>query len=176
MALYRTRTYIAADFDEDIDAVEQLHKWKEGKKWSLSFTDAHDLQNSRDDSKPCSIKASLKLRMDGSKRFVLIVGEHTKNLTKGSCAWCDSYNHHTYACAKQKSVDHRSFIKYECDEAVKSIDDGMSIIVLYKATKVDKSKCPDAIKNLGNHVSMIYKGDDGKLYWDYNSVRDAFGM
>ena len=145
MALYRTRTYIAADFDDDLDAVNQLHKWNDGKKWSLSFSDAHDLQNSRDKSKPCSIKASLKMRMDGSKRFVLIVGDHTKDLTKGSCAWCDSYNHNTDKCANQKTVDYRSFIKYECDKAVEAIDDGMTIVVIYKSTKIDKSKCPVAV-------------------------------
>lgn len=27
MATYRTRTYIAADWDHDKDAVDQLHKW-----------------------------------------------------------------------------------------------------------------------------------------------------
>ena len=43
--MYRTRTYIAADWDGDIDAVNALHNWNNGKKWSLSFTDAHDLTN-----------------------------------------------------------------------------------------------------------------------------------
>ena len=38
--VYRTRTYIAADWDGDHDAVEQLHKWNESKYWGLSFTDA----------------------------------------------------------------------------------------------------------------------------------------
>ena len=46
--MYRTRTYIAADWDGDIDAVNALHNWNNGKKWSLSFTDAHDLTKSSD--------------------------------------------------------------------------------------------------------------------------------
>ena len=30
--MYRTRTYIAADWDGDIDAVNALHNWNNGKK------------------------------------------------------------------------------------------------------------------------------------------------
>lgn len=41
--VYRTRTYIAADWDGDRDAVEQLHKWNDSNYWGLSFPDAHDL-------------------------------------------------------------------------------------------------------------------------------------
>ena len=77
MTLYRTRTYIAADFDHDKDAVDQLYKWNDSNYWSLSFSNAHDLQTSSDNSLFCSIKSSLKYRMDGSKTFVLIVGDHT---------------------------------------------------------------------------------------------------
>lgn len=56
---YRTKTYIAADWDGDKNAIDQLHTWNDGKKWSLSFTDAHDLTQARDNSLNCSIKASL---------------------------------------------------------------------------------------------------------------------
>lgn len=55
---YRTRTYIAADWSGDRDAVDQLHKWND-VHWSLSFTDAHDLTQSSDSSLNCSIKSSL---------------------------------------------------------------------------------------------------------------------
>lgn len=53
---YKTRTYIAADWSGDYDAVERLHKWNNSKYWSLSFTDAHDLMQARDNSLNCSIK------------------------------------------------------------------------------------------------------------------------
>lgn len=89
---YRTKTYIAADWDHDKDAVDQLYRWKNGQKWSLDFHDAHELTQSRDSSLPCSIKTSLKTRMDASKTFVLIVGDHTDLVTKGSCHLCKSYN------------------------------------------------------------------------------------
>ena len=170
MALYRTRTYIAADFDHDKDAVDQLHKWNDSKYWSLSFTDAHDLQTSSDSSLYCSIKSSLKYRMDGSKTFVLIVGEKTNAVSKGGCQLCGSYNSHTSSCARGYSVDYRSYIKFECDKAIEA---GIKIIVLYKSTAIDKSKCPEAIRYKGTHAKMIYY-KDGKYYWDYESVRDAF--
>ena len=168
--VYRTRTYIAADFDHDKDAVEQLHKWNDSNHWSLSFVDAHELQTSNDSSLYCSIKLSLKMRMDHSKTFVLIVGDHTKDITKGGCQYCDSYNSHNRWCARGYSVDYRSYIEYECDEAVEA---RIKIIVLYKATVVDTTKCPDAVKNLGYHTAMIYRKDE-KYYWDYNAVKKAF--
>lgn len=167
---YRTKTYIAADFDHDKDAVDQLYKWNDSDYWSLSFQDAHELQSSSDSSLPCSIKSSLKMRMDASKTFVLIVGESTNTVTKGGCQFCGSYNSYGKYCARGYSTDYRSYIKYECDKAVEA---EINIIVLYKSTVVDKSKCPQAVKNLGNHVAM-YCRKDGKLYWDYNAVKEAF--
>lgn len=172
MAIYRTRTYIAADYDHDKNAVDQLHKWNDSNYWSLSFTDAHSLQTSSDSSLYCSIKSSLKYRMDGSKAFVLIVGDHTNTVSKGGCQYCGSYNSHTYSCAKGYSVDYRSYIKYECDKAVEA---GIKIIVLYKSTTIDKSKCPEAVRNIGTHAKMMYY-KDGMYYWDYQSVKNAFDL
>ena len=171
MATYRTRTYIAADWDHDKDAVDQLHKWNNSNFWNLSFTDVHELTSSRDSSLNCTIKSSLKSRMDVSKAFVLIVGNQTNTVTAGSCRWCGSYNAYTGRCARLHSVDMRSFIKYECDKA---IDAGIKIIVLYNSTKVDRAKCPDAVKYVGTHIAMVYKGIDGRYYWDYNAVKKAF--
>ena len=89
---YRTKTYIAADWDGDKNAIDQLHTWNDGKKWSLSFTDAHDLTQARDNSLNCSIKASLATRMDASKTFVLIVGSGTKSRRAGECTYCSNYD------------------------------------------------------------------------------------
>ncbi len=170
--VYRTRTYIAADWDNDKDAVDQLHKWNDSDYWGLSFLDAHELQQSRDTSLPCSVKKSLKDRMDRSKQFVLIVGEKTAFLTKGSCQHCDSYNSHTHSCARGHSVEYRSYVDYECDIAV---DAGIDIVVLYKFACVDKSLCPPDLRDSGRHARMV-KICDGKCYWDYQSVKDAFGQ
>lgn len=173
MSTYRTRTYIAGDWDNDSDAVEQLRKWNESNYWSLSFTDAHELTSSRDSSLKCSIKSSLRQRMDRSKEFVLIVGEHTNTITAGSCRWCQSCDSYRNRCNRGYNVDYRSYVKYECDKA---IDAGIKLIVLYKSTTIDKSKCPESLRDKGYHATMIFKGNDGEYYWDYQSVKKAFGL
>lgn len=169
---YRTRTYIAADWDHDKDAVDQLHKWNDSNYWSLSFTDAHELQQSEDTSLPCSIKSSLKMRMDHSKQFVLIVGDHAKTVTKGGCFLCRSYNSHTHACARGHSTDHDSYIEYECKKAVEA---GIDIVVLYNATHIDRAKCPELVRYEGTHEAMVYY-EDGNYYWDYQAVKKALGQ
>ena len=90
--LYRTRTYIAGDWTGDKDLIDKLYQWNDSNYWGLSFSDAHELTQARDTSLPCSIKRSLKERLDVSKRFVLIVGGSTDGLTKGSCQYCQSYS------------------------------------------------------------------------------------
>ena len=151
--VYRIKIYIAADWDGDKNAVEQLYKWKKSNYWSLDFHDAHDLTQARDSSLNCSIKSSLATRLDVSKTFVLI----------------GSYNSWTQSCARGHSVDYRSYIEYECEKAIR---DGLKIVVLYNAGSVNKSKCPDSIKYHGTHVAM-WKWENGQYYWDYQSVKRA---
>jgi len=172
MAVYRTKTYIAADWTEDKNAVDQLHKWNDSEYWSLSFTDAHDLTQAKDDSLNCSIKASLKKRLDVSKTFVLIIGNKTKDLRSGSCQYCENYNSTSKKCSKGRTVDYRSYIEYECDVAHSDIS---KIVVLYNAAVVNKNKCIDVLKDTGSHAKMQYIKDD-KRYWDYQSVKDAMGQ
>lgn len=163
-------TYIAADFDHDEKAVNTLH-WMRDNGY-IQFKDAHELQQSYDSSLACSIKKSLKYRMDNSYKFVLIVGEHTDSVTKGGCQLCNSYNSHTYSCAKGYTVDYRSFIKFECDKAVEG---GLVVVVLYNSWKVDKDLCPEAVRWKGTHRQMWKQGTDGKYYWDYEGIAQAFG-
>lgn len=165
--VYRTKTYIAADWDGDKNAIDTLYAWKEGKKWSLDFTDAHALTQARDGSLNCSIKKSLATRLDTSKTLVLIVGNKTKTVRSGSCQYCDSYNSYTKVCAKGYSVDLKSYIEYECAKAVR---DGLAIVILYNAATIDKSKCPDEVKVYGIHAAM-QKMENGKHVWDYPSVK-----
>lgn len=166
---YRTKTYLAAEWDGDKDAIEQLHKWKNSKYWSLTFTDAHDLTQARDSSLNCSIKSSLATRLDSSKTFVLIVGSNTKTARNGSCQYCSSYNSSTKSCARGMSVDYRSYIEYECEKAIR---DNLKIVALYNAASVNKAKCPDVIKNVGTHKAMCYY-ENGQYYWDYQTVKAA---
>ena len=80
---YRTRTYIAGEWDGDSDAISQIYSWNEGNKWSLDFVDAHKNKQCYDSSMPCTIKNSLSERMGRSKTFVLVVGSNTKSTRKG---------------------------------------------------------------------------------------------
>lgn len=174
---YRTRTYIAGDWDTDKNAVEQLTTWNESKYWGLSFSDAHKLTQARDSSLNCSIRSSLKERLDASKCFVLIVGKNTKTVTAGSCQYCGSYRSSNNSCARGYSVDYRSYVQYECEEALKAYNnDEMKIIVLYNSCSVDKSKCPDILKNIGIHSPMGKVHSDGKCYYDYQIVKNAFDL
>lgn len=170
--VYRTRTYIAADWDGDSDAVQQLHKWNNSNYFNLSFTDAHDLKQARDSSLNCSIKRSLADRLDASKTFVLIVGSGTNTVRSGSCQYCSSKNSWTASCARGYLVDNRSYIEYECEKAVR---DGLNIVVLYNAATVDRSKCPEAVKYIGTHKAMCYY-QNGQYYWDYQAVKSALGQ
>ncbi|WP_300685708.1 TIR domain-containing protein [Acutalibacter sp. 1XD8-36] len=168
--MYRTKTYIAADWDQDEDAVNQLHKWNDSNYWSLSFNDAHEITKAKDSSLYCSIKSSLKTRMDASKTFILIVGDSTDTITKGSCAYCPSYNSLSKHCQRGYTVDYRSYIDYECDKAVEA---GIKIVVLYKSISVNKTKCPTAVRNIGTHIPMYYKGKDDIFYWNYSAIKNA---
>lgn len=171
----RTRTYIAGDWDHDKSAVEKLYEWKNSHNWTFSFPDAHELTQSRDTSLPCSIKSSLKQRLDASNRFVLIVGDHTNMVTAGGCQLCDSYNSYTKSCGRGYSTDYRSYIKFECDVALEAYNNcQMEIIVLYNSCSVNRNKCPEALRNVGEHIAMGKINIYGKCVWDYDSVKAAF--
>lgn len=167
---YRTRTYVAGDWTGDKNAIDQLFKWNDSNYWGLSFTDAHDLHQSYDRSLNCSIKKSLCQRMDASKTFVLIVGSKTMSLTAGSCQYCNSYSGYWGTCNAGHSVSLKSYIEYECDKAAR---DGLNIIVLYNSTSVNRNLCPDSVRWKGVYAKM-QKWENGTLYWDYKSVKEAF--
>ena len=166
---YRTKTYIAGDWTGDSDAIRQMYKWKEGNFWSLSFVDVHEFKQARDGSLNCTIKRSLRERMNMAKTFVLIVGDKTDSVTAGGCQFCGSYNSWNNTCSKGKSIDYSSYVKYECEQAVKA---DIKIVVLYNSTKVDRSKCPVLIRNKGIHVAMK-KYAYSIITWDYRAVKDA---
>lgn len=181
LGTYRTCTYIAGDWDNDKDAIDQLKRWNESNHWGLRFKDVHELTSSRDTSRACSIKNSLRERMSVSKTFVLVVGDSTKYLRKGSCEYCPekrwSSLYGINYCSKGYSYDTKSFVDYEIDQAIKAYNEGkMDIIVLYKAATVNKEKCPSAIWNYGYHTGM--KSTQYYPYthidWDYGKVKAAF--
>lgn len=165
---YRTRTYIAADWTADINAVEQLAAWNNSNHWGLSFGDAHELSSCRsDDTYNCNIKKNCSQNLDHSKYFVLIIGDETKDTRAGYCMYCKAY----YTC-QYTYKSNKSFVEYECDYALRN---NLPIIVLYNSTKVDKSKCIESVVNVAKaHAKMVMRGNDNKYYWDYQSVKAAF--
>ena len=170
----RTCTYIAADFDHDKAAVDHLH-WLKDNKY-LFFQDAHELQQSSDTSLPCSIKRSLRYRMDNSRKFILIVGDQTNKVTKGGCQLCNSYNSHTNYCGRGYWVDYRSYLRFECDIATAAISEGMKIIVLYNSGTINRALCPEKVRWIGIHRQMWYRGTDGSNYWDNMGIIQAVGL
>lgn len=179
---YRTRTYIAGEWDGDSEAIEQLYKWNEGDRWNLHFVDAHSFKQCYDSSKPCTIKSNLNERMARSKTFVLVVGANTKSARKGSCYYanCDNKGYNFYTCqpickVTGKTYSTESFIDYECRHAYNDwLRGNMKIVILYNAATVDKSKCPEQLRNVGTHVEMkSFNAFKGKYMYDYDKVRNA---
>ncbi len=143
--VYRTKTYIAADWDHDKDVVDLLRQWNDNDHLNLNFHDAHEeMSKARDDSLNCSIMASLRERLDASKTFVLIVGQHTNECRAGLCRYCLKNNE----CG---STSNTSFIEYECGKAVR---DNLKIIVIYKFSKIKKYLCPETVRDSGIHIPL----------------------
>lgn len=165
----RTKTYIAGDWTGDQNLIDWLYHWNGSVRWGLVFEDAHELTQARDTSLPCSIKRSLKQRLDASKTFVLVVGNKTASLTRGGCRNCPSYSIYG-RCHRSGTVDHRSFIDYECEYAV---DNHLRVAVLYNSTHVDKEKCPPAVRDVGIHRPALRSAWDGSLYWDDHAIIQA---
>ena len=153
----------------DQDLISQLKKWNDSRYWALSFTDVHEVTQARDTSLPCSIKKSLRERLDCSKTFILVVGRDTLSLTKGGCRYCASHSSYR-GCGRGYSTDNRSFIEYECEYAA---EHGLKVVVLYNYRSVDKSKCPASLRYTGKHIPAFYRAQDGKDYWDYDGIRAA---
>lgn len=171
---YRTRTYLAGDWDGDRNLIQTIKDWNKNGHLALDFTDAHDLMQARDGSLNCSIKESLSKRLNASKTFVLIVGEKTNSVTSGSCKYCKNYNSTYQYCTHNKSVDYRSYIKYECDKAERDSRDGsMHIVVIYNSMYVYKDRCPESVRNIGTHVAGIHRDAYGRAEYDYQTIKKA---
>ena len=160
---YRTRTYIAGDWDHDKEAIDKLYQWRNSKFWFFDFIDAHEYTQARDSSLNCSIKKSQKERLDRSKTFVLIVGEYTRKVTAGSCQYCTSNNSYLGYCVRGHRLDFRSYIEYECEEAIKA---DMNIIVLYNSNFIRKEWCPMVLREKGDHLPMLKNNE-----WDFKEIR-----
>ena len=92
--------------------------------------------------------------MDEFKSFVLIVGNHANADTKYGCQYRGSCYCQPYIFAKDNYDEYYSYKKYEFDMAVE-----VGIIVLNCNIVVNNIKCPEVVRNLTIHTSMVcYKG------------------
>jgi hypothetical protein len=56
--------------------------WKNNGNIDFDFFNAHDICSARDSSLTESIKASLRTRLQNSKVFLLLIGDHTRYLRR----------------------------------------------------------------------------------------------
>jgi hypothetical protein len=68
---YRNKTYVAFA-SEDIDYYWLMTAWHKNENIEFDFFNAHDLAQARDTSKPETIRASLRLRLNNTKQVVLL--------------------------------------------------------------------------------------------------------
>ena len=172
----RTKTFISGDWTGDQNLISQLKDWNNNNNLGLSFVDVHDLTQSYDTSNPCSIKASLRQRLNISKTFVLIVGRNTLSLTKGACRYCSQYRTWSSYCANGKSVDNRSYIEYECEMALKDYNAGelKKIVVIYNGLiNPDRSRCPEVLRYVGTHIGSDCWNAYRQHAWDYRAIKQA---
>lgn len=78
----RDKVYVAFDGDRDIRYYWMMKAWSVNEKIDFEFSDVHETMQARDTSLTESIKASLRERMKMSKLFILLIGEHTRLLTR----------------------------------------------------------------------------------------------
>ena len=174
--MYRTKTFISGDWTGDQDLIGKLKAWNNNYNLGLSFVDVHDLTQSSDTSFTCSIKASLRQRLNISKTFVLIVGKNTTSLTKGACRYCSRYNAWSTYCTTGKAFDNRSYIEYECEMALKDYNAGelKKIVVIYNGLiDTDRSRCPEVLRYVGTHIGSVCRDSMGRRVWDYQAIKKA---
>jgi len=148
---YRNKTFISGDWTGDQEAVKKLRKYNDSDHWGLSFRDVHNDFSS--DGNAATIKKSISERLDNSKVMLAVVGDHTANLRSGSNS-------------NVTGNSGKSFVQYEHDGAVKR---DIPIIAVYNG-KVDKSKCPDAIKDVAvAHVSVDDYQALNKVYQEHKN-------
>lgn len=80
MGIYRNKTYVAFDGDTDIRYYYLMKAWKRSDNMEFDFHDAHDIRQSRESSTEETIKRNLRVRMQNTKMFVCLIGEHTRHL------------------------------------------------------------------------------------------------
>lgn len=125
---YRNKAYVCFDGDKDIHYYRLMQAWHQNDRSPFSFYDAHALNYARDSSNELSIKAQLRVRLQNSREFIVLIGESTRYLTK--------------------------FVKWEMEQALAM---GLPVIAvnLNGMRQQDSARCPPTIRDvLAIHVSF----------------------
>jgi len=128
---YRNKTYVAFDGDNDISYYRIMQAWRANGNVAFDFHNAHDLNSARDSSSEESIKSQLRIKMQNTKLFLLLVGNNT------------------YRCTK--------FVKWEIESAIRI---GLPIVVvnLNNKKQFDDDLCPSWLdEQLAIHIPFKQK-------------------
>lgn len=130
----KNKTYIAFDGDNDIHYYYLMKAWKHNQRdffADFNFYDAHDINFARDSSKEESIKAQLRIRLDETKLFVLLIGTSTKYLHK--------------------------FVRWEIEQAINR-DIPIIAVNLNGKRQIDNNLCPPILQShLAIHITFSQK-------------------
>lgn len=74
--------YACFDGDNDIHYYRLMQAWHVNERFDFTFVNAHDITQARDTSSEETIKRSLRTRLNASDIFIVLIGNHTKNLYK----------------------------------------------------------------------------------------------
>ena len=125
---YRNKTYVCFDGDTDMKYYNLMKAWKQNDNTDFNFYDAHELNSARDTSLEQSIKNQLRERLKNTKLFVVLLGEHTKYLTK--------------------------FVKWEMEQAI-SLKLPIIVVNLNQRRDVDNERFPNVLNNYPT-ISISY--------------------
>ena len=143
------KMYIVADWEQDQSAVDQIEQWNQtqGKKYLISKD--VDLLDDMEGEWSCFAKSSLKMAIQETDIFILVVGEETISVNEGACSFCENYRSFSGNCAHGRITDKRGFLEFQCAVAKEF---QKKIIVIYNFGDVDKAKCPQVIREIGLHM------------------------
>lgn len=131
---YKNKTYVAFA-SENIRSYRLMEAWRENEHIDFDFYDAHDLYESRDDSKPETIKRNLRERLKNAKQVVLL----------GSTE------------AKKKGDDGKSFLAHEVGVIIE-LELPVVVANLDGGTSVERSFIPTPFLNADYYtLSVSYR-------------------
>lgn len=145
------KMYIVADWEQDQSAVNQIEQWnkKQGGKYLISKD--WELLEDLEGEWSCFAKAQLKREIQETDIFLLVVGEETLSVNEGGCLFCENYRSFSGNCAHGRITDKRGFLEFQCAVAAELHKEK---IVVYHMDFVDKAKCPQVLREIGQHMIM----------------------